>query len=67
MKKKKIAIVLLVLQAIALVMGLADGSLLNTFTHSGAGYGLAYLIGFFLPTIIAIILLNKAKKEQPKS
>lgn len=67
MKKKKIAIVLLVLQAIALVMGLADGSLLNTVTRSGAGSALGYLIGFFLPTIIAVILLNKAKKEQAKS
>lgn len=67
MKKKKIAIVLFILQAIALVMAFADGSLLNTFTHAGTGYALGELIGFFLPTIIAIILLNKAKKEQAKS
>lgn len=67
MKKKKIAIVLFVLQGIGLVTGLTNGSLLNTVTHSGAGYALGYLAGFFLPTIIGVILLNKAKKEQAKS
>lgn len=67
MKKKKIAIVLFVLQGIALVMVLTDGSLASLFATAGAGYAGGYLMGFFLPTIIGVILLNKAKKEQAKS
>lgn len=66
MKKKKIAIVLFILQGIALVGLLANGSF-NTFTRGGALYALAHLAGFFLPTIIGFILLSTAKKEQASS
>lgn len=67
MKKKKIAIVLFVLQGISLVMVLSDGSMASLFANEVAGDAGAFLIGFFLPTIIGIILLSKAKKEQAKS
>lgn len=66
MKKKKIAIVLFILQGIALVGQLANGSF-NTLSQGGGFNALAGLAGFFLPTIIGLILLSMAKKEQASS
>lgn len=63
MKKKKIAIVLFVLQAISLVGALTSESLSTMFSGGDA----VFMIGFFLPTIIGIILLCTANKQQPKS
>jgi sugar phosphate permease len=54
-------IVLLCLQGAALLGGIVNGSLSTMFTSGTRGFG--QLIGFFLPAIIGIILLMKAKKN----
>ena len=57
------AIVLFVLQAMGIFGALIGGS----FNLSGGlVHQIAYLIGFFLPTIIGIILLVAAKKKKNK-
>lgn len=56
---KVAGIILIILQVLALfgtIMGDGIGSL-----FSG---GIAYMIGYFLPAIIGIILLNKASKKK---
>lgn len=52
-------IVLLVLQVLALVGGIASGQLMATLSSGSP----AFLLGFFLPAIIGVVLLNKAKKK----
>lgn len=52
-------IVLLVLQVLGLVGGLASGQLMATLSSGSP----AFLLGFFLPGIIGLVLLNKAKKK----
>ena len=59
---KKVGIVLLCLQGIALLGGIANGSLLGMFTSGVLGF--AELIGFCLPGIIGAILLAKANKKE---
>ncbi|MDO4343604.1 MAG: hypothetical protein Q4C50_02250 [Eubacteriales bacterium] len=57
---KKVAIVLLVIQVLALLGGLAGGSLERIF-----GGGIFMTLGYFAPAIIAVILLVvNAKKEK---
>ncbi|MBE6784929.1 MAG: hypothetical protein E7538_01665 [Ruminococcaceae bacterium] len=56
---KKAGIILIVLQVIALVGGIAGGSLSLTPN----ALGIAELLGFCLPGIIGVILLIKAKKN----
>lgn len=56
---KIVGIALLVLQVLALVGGIASGQLLGLLTSGSPGL----LLGFFLPTIIGVVLLNKAKKK----
>lgn len=57
-------IVLLCLQAVALLGGIANGSLVEMFT---AGVmGIVQFVGFCLPAIIGVILLLKAKKKSEK-
>ena len=58
---KTAGIVLLCLQGVALLGGIANGSLQNMLTSGVRGFG--NLIGFLLPTIIGVILLMKAKKK----
>ena len=52
---KVAGIVLLCLHVVALLGSIVNGNLL--------GMGIFELIGFFLPTIIGVILLVKAKKK----
>lgn len=56
---KVAGIVLLCLQGVALLGGIASGSLQGMFTSGVMGF--AQLIGFCLPAILGIILLAKAK------
>ena len=56
---KVAGIILIILQVIALFGSVANGSIRFLFTS-----GIPYLIGYFLPTIIAIILLSKAAKKK---
>lgn len=57
-------IVLLCLQGVALLGGIANGSLLAMFTSGVMGF--LQLIGFCLPTVIGVFLLIKAKKKTNK-
>lgn len=54
-------IVLLCLQGVALLGGIANGSLVAMFTSGVMGF--VKLIGFCLPAMIGTILLMKAKKK----
>lgn len=54
-------IVLLCLQAVALLGSIANGSLVRMTTSGATGF--TQLIGFCLPAIIGVILLVKAKKK----
>lgn len=56
---KTVGIILLVIQALALVGGIASGQLMATLGSASFGF----LIGFFLPGIVGLVLLNKAKKK----
>lgn len=58
---KIVGIVLLCLQGVALLGGIANGSLLGMFTSGVMGF--VKLIGFCLPAIIGIILLMKANEK----
>ena len=58
---KKAGIVLICLQVLGVIGGIANGSL-ESMLSAGAG-GIAQLIGFFLPGIIGVILLVRAKKK----
>lgn len=55
-------IVLLCLQGVALLGGIANGSLVGML--SSGVMGIVELIGFCLPGIIGVILLSKAKKKE---
>ena len=61
---KKAAVILFILQAVALVGGIAGKS--DVFVINNAG-DIATLIGFFLPAIIGIVLFIKAKKKEQSS
>lgn len=58
---KKVGIILICIQAVALLGGIANGSLSNML--SSGFTGLLELIGFCLPAIIGIILIVKANKK----
>lgn len=58
---RKVGIVLIVLQVLAILGGIASGSLVGMLVSGPAG--LFELAGFLLPGIIGLILLNKAKKK----
>lgn len=60
---KKIGIILLVLQGVALLGGVASGSIASTFSVNGAA-DIFRLLGYFLPAIIGVILINKAGKKK---
>lgn len=62
---KKAGIILLVLQVVAMLGGLVNGNLARMFSFSSAT-GVFELLGFFLPAIIGVILLIKAKKKAAK-
>ena len=55
---KKVAIVLLVIQVLALFGGIAGGNLTNVFSG-----GIFEIIGYFLPGIIGVILYIKSNKK----
>lgn len=55
---KKVAIVLLVLQALAIFGGIVNGSLAGILTG-----GIPIMLGYFLPGIIGVILLVKSNKR----
>jgi hypothetical protein len=55
---KKAGIVLLAIQALALFGSIVSGEITSVFSGN-----IAYLIGYFLPTIIGVILLVKASKK----
>ncbi|MBR4309032.1 MAG: hypothetical protein IKT58_05505 [Oscillospiraceae bacterium] len=56
---KKAGIILVVLQVVAL-LGLAAGNGIDSVFNGG----IAKTIGFFIPAIIGVILLYKAKKQE---
>ena len=58
---KVIGIILLVLQAVSIYGSFVNGSIAYLFNNN-----IFYLIGYFLPTIIGVILLTKAKKKSDK-
>lgn len=58
---KKAGIILICLQAVAFLGGIANGSLANMFSSGSSG--LIQLIGFCLPAIIGIVLIIKANKK----
>ena len=59
-KKRKIAKVLFVLQAIAILGGISSGALLIMVAGGPAGW--FSLLGYFLPAIIGVILMKQADK-----
>ena len=59
-KKRKIAKVLFVLQAIAIFGGLSNGSLLVMVAGGPAGW--CALLGYFVPAIVGVILMKQADK-----
>ncbi len=61
---KKAAIVLFVLQAIGVFGGIVGKS--DVFNINNI-YDITTLIGFFIPAIIGVILLVKAKKKEKNS
>ena len=61
---KKAAIVLFILQAIAVFGGIVGGNDVFNVTNFS---DVLTLIGFFSPTIIGVILFVKAKKKEKKS
>lgn len=58
-KKRTIAIVFFVIQALALIGSMLNGGLEELFSE-----GIAYLVGFFLPTVAGISWLRAAHKEE---
>ena len=64
---KKAGIVLLVIQAVAVIAGFAthQSPITDLFTSDEAGAALiGKLIGYFIPAIVGIILLRKAAKKE---
>ena len=59
-KKRKIAKVLFVLQAIGVIGGLSSGTLAVMALSGPAGW--CSLLGYFLPAIIGVILMKQADK-----
>lgn len=59
-KKKKAAIVLFILQGVALLSSIFTGGIAMLLSVPTA-------IGFFIPTIIGVILIIKDKKENKSS
>jgi len=59
---KTVGIILLCVQAMAFLGGIANGSVNDMFTQGGRGIG--QLLGFCLPGIIGTILIIKAKKKK---
>lgn len=62
---KKAGIILLILQAFAIFGGVVNGNLERLFAFDGLP-AIFKLLGFFLPAIIGIILLLRAKKKAAK-
>lgn len=60
---KKIGIILLVLQVVALFGSVVNGSIGSLFDLSNAA-NIFKLLGYFLPAIIGIILIRKAGKKK---
>jgi len=60
--KKKIGIILLVVQVIAILGGMTNGSVETMLAADSITEG-AELLGFCLPGIIGIILLIRGKKK----
>lgn len=61
---KKVGIVLVIIEIICLIAGIVSGELaVRAETDS---YWAAYYIGYLLPGIIGIILINKANKKKDK-
>lgn len=61
---KKVGIVLVCLQILVLVGGVANGTLMGMLASGTAG--IFELIGYLLPGIIGLILINRAKKKEQK-
>lgn len=59
---KTIAIILFVLQVISIFGGIIDGTLFDILIISNAS-DISELIGYFLPSIIGVILFVKSKKK----
>jgi hypothetical protein len=55
---KTIGIILIILQIVGLFGSVVNGSISTLFLR-----GIPYLLGYFLPAIIGIILLTKASKK----
>lgn len=61
---KTVGIILLCVQVMAFLGGIANGSVNDMFTLGGRGIG--QLFGFYLPGIIGIVLIIKVKKKKPE-
>lgn len=61
---KKVGIVLVCLQILVLIGGVANGTLMGMLASGPAG--IFELIGYLLPGIIGLILINRAKKKEQK-
>ena len=64
---KKVGIALIVIEAIAVVAGLAmhKSPIIDLFTSNEAGLALIFkVIGYLIPGIIGVILLVKANKQE---
>ena len=59
-KKKKIAVVLFIIQGIALLGSIVSGAI------AGIILNIPMAIGFFIPAIIGAVLFVKDKKESKK-
>ena len=60
---KVAGIILLVVQAISLLGSVANGSIGTLFDFGGVRE-ICRLLGFFLPSIIGVVLLMKASKKK---
>ena len=63
---KKIGIVLIVIEIIAIFGGIVNGSIINMFTNMQNVTDICEILGFLIPGIIGLILLLKAKKTDNK-
>lgn len=59
---KKVGIVLVCLEILALIVGFANGTVMEMVSTAPAG--LFELLGYLLPGIIGLILIQRAKNKE---
>lgn len=63
---KKAGVVLIIIQAVAVLSGIISGSFINMLKSCTNTMGIITLIGFLLPGIIGIILFVKGNKKSKR-